>query len=395
MTSPASPPAEPQLFSRAFLRLLSIQFLFGLSYSTFLLLPKFLSLELHASATEIGRVAGAATVAAACLAPFVGPLASRFSRRALLLFAIGLEASAALGFCFIDHITVFAYILRTFQGLAWVLLFNVTATAAADLVPERKMAQAIGYLGMAMLCTNALSPGVAEPLAARFGFPLVFAGAAGLVSLAAFAVMSLPDRRPTRGEPSRDGGPRASSFRVLTVHYGSFLMGAGIGTMFTYVQPFAITQGATVVGTFFFGHVAGAVFVRTVFAGLADRIGPARASLGAFSLYGMTVFLTSQLTPALLPLVGVALGVSHGFAYPALTAAGFAEVSREERTQFMSWYTFAFNLGATIATLTLGPVVDRFGYQALFFTAGLVVLSGVPLLWAAFFRGARAPLVRS
>lgn len=388
-TSPSPSPdtsgdsASDRLFSPSFVRLLFVQMLFGLSYSTFLLMPKYLRLELGATATEIGRVSGAATIAAAVIAPFVGSLTLRYSRRKVLVVALCFEALGAFGFCLATEVGPFVYLLRALQGIAWVMVFNVTATMAADVVPQARMAQAIGYLGTAMLATNALAPAVAEPASAHFGYVPVFLVAGCLVGV------SLLNLIPLRVEGARGPGishtqeERKALFSVptLSIHYGSLLLGAGIGAMFTYVQPYAIERGATVVGPFFFGYVGAAVFVRVGFARLADSVGPARVLLFAQVLYALTVGAAAFLQPSWLVFLGIGLGVSHGFAYPALTAAGFAGVPRTLRGHFMSGYTFAFNLGFALTVMTLGPVVDRFGYAALFVTSSLLIATGVPITY--------------
>lgn len=381
--SPQEQPAT--LFSRPFVALLGIQFLFGLSYSSFLLLPKFLRLSLHATATEIGQVSGAATVVAAAVAPFSGYLGQRWSRRGILTMALVAEGLAAVGFCFATEVGPFVFLLRALQGAAWVSVFNVTATWAADLVPSSRLAQAIGYLGSAMLVTNALAPGLAEPLAERFGYAPVFGGA-GCVIVLAFVVVSL--LKETRNAPTvvsqlqrfaQDAVLRAP--RVLATYYGSFLLGAGIGAMFTYVQPYALDKGAKAVGEFFFGYVAAAIFVRVTFAKLADRVGPVNVAVFAFSIYAITVGATAILEPSWLAICGVSLGTSHGLAYPALTAAGFAAVGPALRARFMGWYTFGFNFGFALTVLTLGPVVDAYGYPWLFTTVGLFIGTGAAALW--------------
>ncbi len=344
-TESATGSRENSLFSRDFIGLLAVQALFGLSYSTFLLLPKFLRLELQANATQIGRVSGAATIVAAMVAPFIGTATRALSRRTVLATALAAEALAAFGFCWVDDVTPIVFVLRGLQGAAWVLMFNVTATWAADLVPERKMAQAIGYIGGAMLVTNAVAPGVAEPLAMRFGYKPTFALACALVALAIVPLWSLRDPLSTAPTTS-DQAPTVFSLaapRILAVNYGSLLLGAGIGSMFTYIQPYAIEQGAQVVGSFFFGYVGAAICVRTVLAELSDRVGAAKVAVVAFVLYAATVGASAFLQPAWLVAYGVGLGVSQGLAYPALTTTGFAAVGRLHRTRFMSWYTAAFN----------------------------------------------------
>lgn len=372
------------LFSRPFVALLGVQFLFGLSYSSFLLLPKFLRLTLNATATEIGQVSGAATVVAALVAPFSGFLGQRLSRRRILTFALIAEGLAAFGFCFAKDVGPFVFFLRALQGAAWVSVFNVTATWAADLVPGSRLAQAIGYLGSAMLVTNALAPGVAEPLAERFGYGVVFGGAGCVVFVALGAVSLLQETSPrvAVSNAQHDAGDAIlRAPKVLASYYGSFLLGAGIGAMFTYVQPYALDKGATAVGEFFFGYVAAAIFVRLTLAKVADRVGPVNVAVFAFSIYAITVGATALLEPSWLTLCGVSLGTSHGLAYPALTAAGFAAVGPVLRSRFMGWYTFGFNFGFALTVLTLGPVVDAYGYPILFTTVGAFIASGALMLW--------------
>ncbi len=374
-----APDIERQgVFSPAFVRLLAIQMLFGLSYSTFLLLPKFLRLELNASATEIGRVSGAATVAAAVVAPFVGKLSAVFTRRGVLTLALVCEGLGATGFCFTSEMGPWLLVFRALQGVAWVLVFNVTATWAADLVPASKLARAIGYLGSAMLVTNALAPGVAEPMALRFGYPSTFAAAAVTVLGALLAARSLRETS-RKASGSADGVEHARVLRspaVLASYYGSFLLGAGIGAMFTYVQPYALEKGASAVGEFFFGYVAAAIAVRLFLANLADRLGPVNVAIAAFVLYAVTVGCTSLLEARWLVACGVSLGASHGLAYPALTAAGFSAVGATHRAKFMGWYTFGFNVGFALTVLTLGPVVDAYGFPVLFITVGVMIATG-------------------
>lgn len=381
--------APERLFTPAFQRLLFVQMLFGLSYSTFLLLPKFLRLELGASATEIGRVGGAATIAAAVVAPFVGALTVRYSRLAVLVIALSFEAIGAFGFCFVKEVGPLVYGLRALQGMAWVMVFNVTATMAADLAPESRMAQAIGYLGTAMLVTNALAPAVAEPVSIRYGYGTVFLAAGGLVALSLLNLTGLrvEGARTMASEFPPEEARALRSGRTLSVHYGSLLLGAGIGVMFTYIQPYALEKGARFVGPFFFGYVGAAVFVRIAFARLADSVGPARVLIFAQALYALTVGASALLRPSWLVFLGIGLGVSHGFAYPALTATGFSGIHRSLRGRFMSAYTFAFNLGFALTVTTLGPVVDRFGYAALFLTTATLIATGVP----ATFLTLRAP----
>src|SRR5690606_18082914 len=155
--SPPPSPQETRIFTAGFMRLLAIQMAFGVSYSAFLLLPKFLRTECSASATEIGWMVGITLVAAAVLSPVVGKVANLIDRRWLLAASLLMQGSAALGFAWVTEIGPLMYALRLVQGVAFVIIFNCTVTLVADQVPAHKLGQAVGYLGLAMLCTNALA----------------------------------------------------------------------------------------------------------------------------------------------------------------------------------------------------------------------------------------------
>lgn len=371
----APPTAPPQsLFTPAYLRILLVQMAFGFSYSAFLLLPKYLRVELDASATEIGWMNGVALVGAALLAPFVGLSAKFIRRKTLLSLALVAEGVAAIAFAVSDGMGPGTYLLRLLQGLAWVTLFNCTATMVADAVPRERLARAFGYLGVSMLATNALAPVVTEPLAANYGWGVAF-GAPGIIALCAVALVSgLPE---SESQGARQAGQGVATPAALACYYGSLLMGAGIGVMFTFTQPFALSLGMHRVGSFFLGYTAAAVFVRVGLASLADRVGPAKVAVLSLFGYSLVVLATSRLTPDLLVPLGTLLGVCHGLFYPAITATGIAHLTTQERPVFMGWFSCAFNAGYAVTVLSLGPVADRFGYPVIFVTVGIVITTGV------------------
>lgn len=353
---------------------------FGLSYSAFLLLPKFLRITHGASSTTIGWVSGTTVLSGAFFAPLVGSVAGSWSRRWVLGVGMACAGSAALAFGWVDHVGPSMYALRALQGLAWAAVTNVTATMVADCVPLGRLSQSIGYLGLSMLVTNALAPAVTEPVAEQFGWTPVFVGAGILALLAFFAFPGLPGGTQEHSETTATES--SASFRLLSVHYASFLMGAGIGVMFTFTQPYALEQGATRLGDFFFGYVGAAVFVRVALAHVADRVGPGKVAGYALALYAVVVFSTSAMRPSWLIPLGMGIGVSHGLLYPALTAAGLSRLSASGRSRFLGWFSGAFNLGFAVALLGLGPVADRLGFVPVFVSVGVALASGVvPLLW--------------
>jgi predicted MFS family arabinose efflux permease len=365
------------VMSATFIGLLVIQAAFGVSYSAFLLLPKFLNNQLHASAAEIGWVTGIALVGGAIASPFIGFFARVFDRRFLLVMALVLQGGASLGFVFVMEIGPLAYLLRIAQGVAFVLVFNCATTIAADLLDRKHLARGVGYLGVAMMLTNALAPLVVEPIVESFDWPTAFITSGALALLPLFAVLLFKDPKPKKSIGTSD---RIDHGPLRPIYYASLLMGAGLGAMFTFVQPFALEQGAERVGQFFLGYVATAVGIRTVLGRLTDRVGPTKVSVAGLAFYALVLFATAGMKVDFLIPLGACLGIAHGFLYPALSAAGLFMTSGEQRPVFMGWFACAYNAGFAVTVLVLGPVADRYGYPTLFLSVGTLISTGVPSL---------------
>ncbi len=381
------PRRSSSVWTRDYVQILAVQALFGLSFSAFLLLPKFLRVELHASATEIGWVAAAAVVMGAIAAPLLGVISAHVRPYLVLLFGVIASATAALAYPAVDSVGPLLYFLRIVQGASYVAVFNTTATIVADRVPVEKLGQAIGYLGLSMLATNALAPALTEPLAEHYGWGIAFSSAGFLALLAIPLVHRLEHVPAPLASSAAQGDLRTGSPKLLAAYYASGLVGVGLGTMFTFIQPFALSLGAQRLGDFFFGYVGAAVIMRIVLARVVDRVGTGRVAVAALALYAVVVLCTIGLRPSWLLSLGIGIGVAHGLIYPALTAFTIGDVSPSKRGAVMGWFTSAYHVGFAISVLGFGPLADTKGFPLVFCLAGVAVMSGVLPLG----RAVRAP----
>jgi MFS family permease len=153
-------------------------------------------------------------------------------------------------------------------------------------------------------------------------------------------------------------------------------MGAGLGSMFTFVQPFALELGIDRVSGFFLGYTVGAIASRVGLGGAADRHGRARVSVLALTLYSASVLATAWLSPGLLAVVGTGIGVAHGISYPAMNALAVEDSSPRQRGAVMAYYNGAFNAGFALSVTVFGEVAEALGYPIVFVLAGGLVLVG-------------------
>jgi MFS family permease len=368
-----------RLWSKSFGQLLVIQFLFGLGFSTFYLLPKYLHQVYGANAATIGKVTGVALLAAVAATPLAATWVGRGKRRMPAFAALALLAASAVAFAFVDHVGWFMATLRIAQGTAFCLFMTAIVTKATEIVPSGRLGQAIGYLGLAALVTNALSPVVAEPLAEQFGWPAVFSLAALWCVAASCYAWKIADS-PSATTPQTLCWNLLLSAPLRSIFYAAMTCGVALGVMFTYTQPLALLRGARHVGVFFSGYALFAASVRLLIGDIADRFGRKWVCVAATVGYALVMALTAWVTPHTLFWCGAGLGIAHGVLYPALNALAFEMSKAESRGLVAAAFSGSFCLGYALSVLSLGFVADIWGLPVVFIGTSLFTVTGAWVL---------------
>ena len=377
-----SEPDDAPVLTGEFAALLAATLAFGLAHSAYFLLPKFLAIELHASASEIGWVSSLTWFANVALVAFVGVWIDRRGRLVFAYLGAALLALTCLGFLLVHALGAWLVCLRIVHGFAFTLFFVATSTLAADLAPPRRLGQALGLFGAMMVSTNALAPAAAEWLADAAGWPTVFAATAGMSALSGLLLLAVRERPHSRGETREIPGLRAVFARpgLAAVLVASGLAGVTFGAMFTFHQPYALSLGITRVSDFLVAYSLAAVIVRGLFGGVADRLGRLQVARAALIVYGASPIAMVLLGAAGFSWIGALLGLAHGLFYPALNAVVVEGAPDDVRGKVMAIYNGAFNVGFSLGSLALGYVAEASGYGLVFTLGGVSSFAALAVL---------------
>ena len=388
----AVPTAEsPSIWTRSFLTVVTAQMAFGYASSTFLLLPKYLAMQAHASASQIGHVMAVTGVAAVAAIPLVGAAIDRFGRKPLILLGCAMTALYAFGWVGVTGLGLRVDALQVLGGVGFMFAFNAAGTLVADQAPPARLGQAIGVFGASNMAMSAIAPAAAELLAVRVGWRAAF-GLAGAVALVALALAQRIDERGRPlAQPSRATGGDlfgvqavlALLRRQLPQALAMVSCGAAFAAVSTFYQPFVLAQGATHVSPFFVGFTVASVATRVFFGSLPDRLGRRRTAIASYIGYALMVLLMTLLTPARLLVFGFMFGCAHGVFYPALSAMCVEQAPAAERGRAMTLVMGSFRLGNVVSVLALGWVAELYGYRAVFVLAALGSALGVAALFAS------------
>lgn len=388
---------RPPLFTPRFLYLLFTITIFGLSWSSYLILPKFLREELDAARDTIGYIAAIPGISAAVAAPLIGRLLDRYGRRHFFTLGCLIVVGTSIAFLYVDRVGPLLYATQAVQGLGFLVAFNAASSLGADLAPPTRMAEALGIVGASNLIMNAVAPTISEEIASRASWQHVFIFCAvigGIATLLTFGLRDIPRDLSGGPRPAETPGARRRVFMrpgLLSLYLGTIAFAFSFATLFNFHQPFALEAGITEVKPFFIGYTITAFSMRVFFGRLADRLGALRVTTASLLVYAFVPSLLAFLGPAHIGLVGAALGVTHGMLYPAMTAAVVERAGASLRGSSITYMNGSFHLGMAAAGLIAGNLAERFGYMTAFMSASAITLGGLALVF--IFR--EPPLERS
>ncbi len=365
-----------------FAALLAAMLAFGLAHSAYFLLPKFLAVELSASASQIGWISSLTWFANVALVAFVGVWIDRRGRLVFAYAGAVLMTLVCVGYLTVTALGPWLSFLRVVHGFAFTLFFVAASTLAADIAPPRKLGQALGLFGAMMVSTNALAPAAGEWIADAFGWTAMFAATAAVGALSGVLLLAVHEHPHGRGPAHKVPGLRSVFARpgLAPVLVACGLAGVTFGAMFTFHQPYALSLGIERVSDFLVAYAIAAVFVRAVLGGLADRLGRLLVTEFSLGAYGLAPIAMVMLGASGFSWIGALLGLAHGLFYPALNALVIEGAGDDVRGKVMAIYNGSFNVGFSLGSLGLGFVAEAAGYGWVFTLGGSASFAALLLL---------------
>ena len=376
MSAPA--PARPRLLTTPFVLAWLVNMLHGLSFFLFIHLPRFLT-ELGADEVVIGLIVAAAALASIAIRPGVGSALDRHGRRPAILVGGALNAISVPLYFTVSSVGPWLVAVRILHGLSAALIFTSISTYGADQVPEARRTQGVTLFAASSMLPAAIGGWVGDLVLGAGGFHGVLFAALGFATTALLLSIPLPEQRPARAEaaPARRRGSfrRALTQRSLRpLWHLTLWVGVALTGYSTFMRTYVDDTGVGSVGLFFAVYACTAVALRLFGGWVPDRFGRAWVlypSLGAIAAGYLTLAFGSS--TASTAVAGILCGGGLGYVYPLLFTGVVERGSVEERGSAMAAFSLFFDLGSLVGSPALGWVILRFGYTAMFATAGAVV----------------------
>ncbi len=375
----------PVLFVTAFIDMVGLTMIMPL-------LP-FYAEQLGASATVVGLLIAAFSLAQLLVAPVWGRSSDRYGRRPAILAGLLVTAVAYVLFAFAGSLPLLL-LSRLLQGVGGGTI-GVVQAYVADASPVEQRTRSLGWLsavtslgavagpafGSLMIAVGGRSaPGLAAAGLALLvaGFAWRFLGESRLQTTSGGHAPRTTGRAALSGILTRWSAPASRLIWIYAVAIGAFY-GTGQIAPLLLARRFAITERN--VG-FFIMYLGGmGVLIRSLVLGPAvDRLGEARLSRLGVVLLAIGLAATGLAGGFPLLALGFTLmPFGTAFLFPCVTGLLSRVVPSRDRGLYMGVQHAFGGVSRVAFPVAAGVVMDRFGVGVPFWIAGILVLLTFPL----------------
>jgi MFS family permease len=335
----------------------------------------------HISKTQVGWLVAVFTVPGIILAPFMGILADRIGRKAILVPSLLLFGLAGFACMFTRKFEILLG-LRLLQGIGAVSLGMLNVTIIGDLYQGNRRATAMGYNASVLSLGTASYPAIGGTLAVLgWNFPFILPLLA--VPFGLLLIFKLKNPEPKEKQNLRQYGKNVWKVINQPGVYGLFIMNILVffliyGAYITYLP--SLLKDRMMANSLHIGITMSVMSLTTAATSsqigkIAKRWGSRKIMLAGTGFYIIAMMLLAKahtwivIIPPLL-----IFGLGQGLFLPTVQTmlVGFAPM--KERAAFMSLNSMVLRTGQTTGPLVMGIAYMLGGLPYVYYSGALFAL---------------------
>lgn len=347
-------------------------------YMVATILSKYL-VNIGTTVTMAGFIVGLFSLTSLCCRPFSGIMADRLSNVTLLKWSNILMGVGLLGFTMTTQIPLLI-VFRIINGVGFALSGTCQISLASRYIPQNKMGEGIGYLGLGMVLGSAVAPGLGLAIAEGFGMKITFLISAAFTVIAYVILCFQKEEKKQVVEEKRVVNfsdiiaVKALPFTLVAGAY-SFVNGIIASYLVLYAEEIGV-KGISI----YFTVCAIVLFIVRPFSGkLMDKKGIRATVLPGLLFTACAMFMLGSSRTLLLVLItGAIRSLGQGAAQPSLQAGCISAAGKNKSGVATSTYYLGGDVcqgfGPMIGGVIVGKIAGIAGYTTLFNICGMLLL---------------------
>ncbi len=354
-------------------------FVFIVFYALLTTLPLYVIHELGESEARAGLVVTSMLVAAIIVRPFAPKLVEILGKKKILLLSL-LLYTLTMGLYLLINNFIPLLFIRFLHGISFAVVTTVMSSIAVDVIPKERRGAGMGYFAMAMNLAVVIGPFIGLLIVQKMSFHVLF------IVLTATMIVSLTISLFLKvHEPKKEQIDYSLSFhdlievKALPVGILSGLIGFAYASILSFVPIYAEEIGLAHVASYFFLVYAGLMLLTRPALGRAfDEKGPKAVLIPCLGLFALGLMLLGFTTTGIVLLISAAvLGIGYGTLLPGFQTMAIQSTSHERSGHAIATFFIFFDIGISLGAYTWGVIVDRSGFETMYFIGSVLVVATI------------------
>jgi len=340
-------------------------------------LPVFIADVLKGDESDVGYNIGVLSLTAVLVRPLSGFALDAAGRKKVLVLALAAFTLAMAAYNLVTSIALL-FALRVLHGISWGFATTGAGTIAADVVPQARRGEGLGYYGLSNTLAMAVGPSLGVFILNRAGYSTLFT-ACVVIAAAGLAAMAGISYRESTGGKVKLSWESFFEPRVFSLSWVIFFTAVVYGGIVSFITLYGLNLGITNAGTYFLVYALTLLVVRPYAGRAFDKKGPARimaAGFLAISLAFILLFLARGYV--LFIASAVTMGIGFGIVHPTAMAMAINRVAPHRRGAANGTIFSAFDLGIGLGSILLGFISKQAGMSYMYLACSFIIL--IPMI---------------
>lgn len=278
---------------------------------------------------------------------------------------------------------------RLLQGIAVGIAGTATGTIIAQILPNARKGEGIGYYSLSAILATAIGPFIGILLLKiENGFQWIFALniVLSVICLVVYALVKIEISLPKATSLDNEKSSFLSKFiepRALPISFVALLVGFSYSGVMSFLSFYAIEIDLVSAASYFFLVYALVIIFSRPFTGkLFDTKGANIVTYPCLVLFALGMYLFSQATAGWILLLAAALiGFGYGN-FNSVAQSVAVKVTPPHRFGLAtSTYFILYDIGLGIGPFLLGFIVPYSGYRPIFLSMVALIVICIPLYY--------------
>lgn len=322
------------------------------------LIPKYAD-HLGATASIVGLVSSMFAVTALAIRPLAGPAFDFFSKKKLLMLAIGVIALAFVGYSLSSSVQM-VMVFRLLHGFGVGCTAPLALAIASDALPDEKMGSGIGVFSLAQAISSAIGPSLGLSLSQSIGYSATFAIGAVTVGFSCALTLIIKeaprpkDRGRFRISPDKIVAKEAVMPAIIMI-----FLAMSYSCINSFIAIYGAERNVEQIGLFFTVYAICLLLSRPLSGTISDRFGLDKSIVPACICFAAAFLLISiaDSLPLFL-LAGAASAFGYGACQPAIQALCMRCVPKERRGAGANTNYIGVDIGNLLGPVIAGRIAE-------------------------------------